>query len=456
MAQPIRNRILRGGMANLMGLLVRALTQLVQVPVLLSAWPLQTASTWLLLWTLPSYMTLTVPAFSLAGGNLAVSAGKQGDIAQVRAAYRATRIVNTASNLILAAILLAVSPMIFRSGAWSGDAVTLFEALVLLALYVLVRVQTATLEVIFRYGEDYGGFGIFENVAAIGELAALAIIVNVSSDLRFLATGMLGVRLIMLGMVWMHAKARWPEAFRRAPPDATQDAIRQIWLPFLGFIMTPAVFVINLQGYSTLIAASFGPVILALFLTNRTLVRMLDQVCGVAFNMLFNEMSYSDAQRSRDTEIAVMGLSMAALAVISAGYIGALLLFGAAFQHLWTAGKIAFSTELVLILGSACIIRSLSIPPMALLAARNRHVPATSVYLISAVIGFAMAMLLAFMGLSYRWVAACIVVSEAAQTLIALQCAAQMYGLNPVQFLRQMTSGAARLLTRIAARSICR
>jgi len=112
MAEFNRKRLMRGGLGGVSGLTVRIILQLLQIPVLYSAWSVELASAWLVIWTLPSYMTLTVASFSSAGGNLAVAAKRAGDIQGVRAAYRATQRSIILSNILMVGAVLLLSPYI--------------------------------------------------------------------------------------------------------------------------------------------------------------------------------------------------------------------------------------------------------------------------------------------------------------------------------------------------------
>jgi hypothetical protein len=431
-------RIIKGGTANLLSLACRILIQFVQVPILYSAWHTQKASIWLVLWTLPNYMALTVSALSAAGGNLAVEKGRQGDVDGVRSAYRATSFAITISNLVLVLICAVAYPFLFQSSKWNINQIELLKTIAFISIYVVIRVQTATLELVYRYGEDYGGFIFYETAATIGELLVTFVVVNLTGDMAFLPASLAALRLVTFSYMYVRAKLRWSIVFQKVDRTESRKMLRTMLVPFLGFLSIPLLLAINLQGYSLIVSAFFGPAVFATFLTIRMLARLVDQWCNMAYAQLFYELSYADFAQSRDAAIGVTALVTAILVVAGAAYSGILLFFGQWFEHFWTRGMVTFSPSLVIVFCCAGIIRAASVPVTAMLSARNAHAPMAAIYLTFSIIAIALAVSLASAGFGVTWVCACVIIAEFSQTFVGYRFVAKLLGISSFDLLREM------------------
>ena len=446
-----RKRVLRGAAASLSGLGVRVLLQLAQVPILYLGWDVQLASAWLVLWTLPSYMSLTVSSFSTAGGNFAVEAKRKGDTGGVCAAYRATQIAIIASNLLMVlGVGLAFSHLV-NDSQWGVPHAMVVQTIGWLGLYVVIRVQSATKDLVYRYGEDYGGYGLSDSAATVVELAAMAAVVSGARNMAVLRAVLAGVRLGFFLFLNTRARRRWPEVFGAADWLAVKAMLRRLLMPFLGFIAMPLLFSINIQGYSLLVSNHYGPVVFATFLTMRTLARMVDQLCGAANRMLFFELSYLDYGRDRPTVIGLTSATIITLVLMCAAYIGALLLVGQPLHAIWTAGKIGFSAPLLVAFGLAGLMRAISDSLFNMLASRNAHVGMTVIYLAASLTALGVAMLLAQRGADMVWVAGSVVIAELVSLIAGLAASARLFRTGLAGFVAEMAVEGPSTIARLPA-----
>ncbi len=444
-----RQRLLKGSASSVTAMVVRVLVQLIQVPILYSAWDVKQASAWLVLWTLPSYMSLTVASFSTAGGNFAVEAKREGDIAGVCAAYRATQLSVVASNLLMVMVVGALFNVIVDDSQWGISHSRVIWTILGLGAYVVIRVQSATQDMIFRYGEDYGGYSLYESGASLIELAAIAVVVNLTHNMVVLPVVLASVRLAFYIAMHTQVMRRWPEVLGKADPVLVKAMLRRLFVPFLGFVTMPLLFSINIQGYSLLVSNHFGPVVFATFLTMRTLARLIDQLCGIVNRMLFFELSYLDYERDRVTVIGVTAMTMMMLVGMGALYTSALLLFGQPLHHIWTAGKIAFSAQIVLVFGVAALMRATSDSLFSMLASRNAHVVMAMLYLLGSVTALGVALVLARHGAGVVWVAACVNIAEFVSVIAGIAASARLFGMSFPGFVMALAVQGPRALSRL-------
>ena len=67
--QSIRSRLVKGFGANIYGQVVTAVVQLVGVPIFLWAWGTELYGEWLILFAIPSYLSMSDLGFSLSAAN---------------------------------------------------------------------------------------------------------------------------------------------------------------------------------------------------------------------------------------------------------------------------------------------------------------------------------------------------------------------------------------------------
>lgn len=452
-----RKRVMRGAASSVAAIGVRVALQLLQVPILYLGWDVRQASAWLVLWTLPSYMSLTVSSFSTAGGTLAIEAKRRGDIEGARAAYRATWRTVVGSNLLMILAAGIGFNFLIDDRQWGIPHGMVVITVLLLGLYVAVRVQGATQDMVYRYGEDYGGYGLLDSAATVAELAAMALVVSCTRQMAVMPLALMAVRLGFYLYLRAQTHKRWPELF--GPADSVQvgQMVRRLFVPFLGFIAMPLLFSINIQGYSVLVSNHYGPVLFATFLTMRTLARMVDQICGVVNRMLFFELSYLDYGRDRATVIGTTAMTIALLVGVCAAYIGTLLLVGQPLHALWTGGKIAFSGAVIMAFGAAGLMRAMSDSLFNMLASRNAHVGMAAVYLAGSLVGLGAAEVLALRGAPMVWVAACVNIGEAVCVAAALVAAARLFRTSVPGFvlalLRELPAALGRLPAMVRRRT---
>jgi O-antigen/teichoic acid export membrane protein len=444
-----RKRIARGAASSVAGLTVRMMLQLLQVPILYLGWDVKQASAWLVLWTLPSYMSLTVSSFSTAGGNIAIAAKRSGDFDGVRAAYRATFIAIVISNLLMVLGIGGVFSLLVDDRQWGLSHSSVVWTIAWLGVYCVIRVQSATQDLAYRYGEDYGGFGLYDSAATLLELATMAAVVSLTRDIVVLPAALAGVRLGLFVLLRFKARRRWPEVYGAADPVLVRQALRRLFVPFLGFIAMPLLFSINIQGYTLLISNYYGPAIFATFLTMRTLARLVDQLCGTTNRMLFFELSYLDYEKDRKTVLGLTGAAVLVLMSLCGLYISGLVLVGQPLHHLWTGGKIVYSVPILLVFGMAGMMRAASDSIFNMLASRNAHVRMTVIYLAGSVLALGVALVLAQHKAAVYWVAGSVNIAEAICVVAGLVASARLFQTSLVRFILALAKEGPAALARV-------
>ncbi len=165
--------------ANLGGIGVTVVIQLVSVPVLLGAWGIGIYGEWLVLSAIPTYLALSDLSFSTVAGNSMVMLEAQGRHAELVALGR--RLWSIVTVLTIAALVAAIAIAMFFGGAFGRDsAIPTPEArIILLALFlqVAVGIQWGVLDAWYRAGGRYPLSTVLRNIGRLLEFGGLMVAV---------------------------------------------------------------------------------------------------------------------------------------------------------------------------------------------------------------------------------------------------------------------------------------
>ena len=246
------------------------------------------------------------------------------------------------------------------------------------------------------------------------------------------------MRLATLVLIRRQSRRAWPEIFEEIDSGIVIATLKEMLVPFLGFICMPLIFLINLQVYPVLIATFYGPALFAAFIASRILARAIDQFCNSAYSILFNEFSYTDLSRLPSSTVGLLGAATVVMGVVAIGALALLALFGDWIFKVWAVGKVAFSMPLVLVLGLSALARALAVPSAALLSSRNAHVKMTIIYLLASLIGISAGFGLGVANASFIWLGACVLFAESAQLVVTIWVTARLLRLPTITYVIQM------------------
>lgn len=449
-----RHRILGGIVANAIATGVRIGHHLILVPILFAFWPSALIGVWLMISAFPAYLSLTASGLGAAGGNAIVIAAGEGRRDEARAIFMVTWAMIGVSSVALLGAFAAASSLLITPATYAGAGVSrgeLAAAMLMLCGYIFALVQLSALEVGFRYAERYPLLINLVTAQSVGEIAATALVVANTRTLWVLPLALAAVRLasVAVGHALLHRIAG--ELYGRVERHTALGHARALWRPSLGFMASPVVTGLNLQGYTLLIGSAYGPVALAAFAATRTLARLLDNLITFAYATLFFEMSYV-RNSGREAQRRLTAAATSALAVLGLAFAMGLLVFGGPVQRLWTHGETRFVPAIALALVAAGIVRALSVPVTAVVSAENRLGRPMAVYLAATLASFAAAAIAAHFGAPIWAVAAIGVLAELGILLPALLSALRLLDYPRARFAEDVARVDRRLaeIARIA------
>ena len=441
MRQSARRRLLGAAISYLGGIATRVAVQLATLPILFANWPADRVGTWMMIFAVPAYLAMAGQAFSGAGGNAALAAARVNRWPQARAAFRASWIWGTGLSVLAVAALLQMAALV-PGGAARDFGFTGQEELRLsiawLGVYIVALSQAALMLIPLRVSGHYPLSATALNIAALAEVAILALCVTQSQSFVVLAAALAGLRSVTGVVLGIIAFRCAPDVFAK-PRVSLRPTVRQLLRPSLAFVVLPVVYTLNLQGYTLLVGFAFGATAVAGFVAIRVVVRAIDLVMTVVYSVQFFEAGYIEGNKQaiQRRQLATMTtLTTVAIAVFAC----VLMLAGDWLLALFTAGKGAFDPGLAFTLLEAGALRGLATTPQSMVAAESAYGALARSYLLASLLALGAATALATAGLPLLVIVAMLIPAELVATVLAFRTVLTRLDWNVRDFLRALGS----------------
>lgn len=357
------------------GLAVQILIQLVSVPLFTGRWGLGGYGVWLILFTLPSLLTMADFGLTTTGGNTMVAAVAQGDrqrAARIHSALRVLTLSTSAGLLILVAVaLLVVWPgALDMGGHFPPDLVR--RAVMYLALYGALGLINGVTLAGFRAADAYAFSGTVFQTMVLAEAGIAFLVLMLGGNLAQVALAYLATRLAgtILFSALLRRRAEWLLSRTFA---VDWGEVRLLLRPAIAAVVLPGAHAVALQGSVMAIGAVAGPAAVPAYTVARTFSRMALQVVmrfNIASMPSFTVASARDDQQ-RVARLVLVNLVVSALVAIPAA--AAIIFLGQPLIALWTNGRVEVELPLLLAMAAAMLVNAAWAPLSNLLLAVNRH-----------------------------------------------------------------------------------
>lgn len=398
MSKDVLRRLLQGFGANAYGQVVTTIVQIVGVPILLYSWGKELYGVWLILFAIPSYLSVTDLGFSQSAANDMTARTGRGDReGALRVFHCLTGLIYTivALGLILSALaffhLLPLQDWLHFE-LISTEEVRLI--LWLLSAQVLISLLNGVNHAGFRASGEYAlhvGLtatvrlvqfaGVWMVALAGGKLLAASIVFSLVQVIASLALAVLLVRRHR----WLSFSVRY----------ARWGELRRLLKPSLANMAIPAGQALSLQGMVLVVGAILGPVSVVVFSTLRTLTRLVFQLAVAISNAVEPEIATAYGMRNHNLIKNLFVNQLRAAFWLSAAASVGLVVFGDIILRVWTHGAVRMHPLLFILLLISSLLGALWFSALNTLKAANLHVYASLVYTMcsAAVVGLAAAML---------------------------------------------------------------
>jgi len=445
----LSSRVASGAMAGLYTQMVQLTILLVSVPVLTGAWGLAGYGAWVLLFTLPQFLSMSDLGLSQAGANLMTAATARGEYEQARRIFVSLRwgsaCAMTALAVIVGVLMIVIYPhsMAFLEPHTDGRA---WVSICVLLTYTVIITQSLVTEAGFCAAGAFARWQVlYSTLCLIETMIGLAVAAS-GHGFETVAWTYLGLRIISAVIMasdlrlrekWTHGTGFWPHG-----PE-----LRALIRPSLAAFLIPAAQGITLQGAVASIGIIGGTAIVPAFSATRTVSRT-----ALQFIYRFN---YASAPRYTAHHATEDNRAMAVLMMANFLVTGALLAMavplllwlGPSIIRIWTHGRVHASPELLVLLVAAMALNALWVPLSNFIGALNQHGRFSYVYLALSIvcIGFGT---LAVRHYGNAGMAMAMVAQDGLMTIWVWRVAGQMGMIHAHDMREALTHLTSRLLHR--------
>jgi len=381
----VKDRIRHALAANAFGQAITVGSQLLLTPLYFRLWGAAMYGEWLILSSIPAYLTMADLGIGSAAGNeMTMRAAADDRVGAQRTLLGALWVAGGAAAMTLALGLAAAACAYHWQLPHTPSLAPLQAALILMGLALTVALG-------FVGGLASAGFRCCGRNALGIMWANSARLVEALSVAGLLLTGQTPA-VICLGMVLVKAAAtvaQWLVLGRVCPwlfdPTVRADRAiaRRLIKPALGFLAFPLGNALALQGPILIIGTVFGGPAVAMFSALRTLARVPMQLTTMFNSSVWPEMSRAHGsadmvllQRLHRTSWGITALLVLCMAL-------ALGLLGREIALVWLGASASFEPVVFLMLLLLTVVSALWNASAVVLTATNSHLGLASVYVIA-------------------------------------------------------------------------
>ncbi len=376
-------RLVRGIGANTFQQVVVFIVQLVLVPVFATRWGLERYGIWLLLSSVPSYLSLSDFGFATAAASDMTMRVAREDRHGALVTFQSTWVLIGIVSVVLTTFIfvsVALLPQSWLPGNAAMGASELRATLLILVLFSLVCLQGSIFQAAFQCAGLYAlGITLSACTTLVEGLAAVGV-VTMGGSLPHLAATYLGCRTIslLLQSLVLGRTVPWlPFGFRHA----SWTEIRRLYHPAVAVMALPVAQAVFLQGTIVVIGLAASPAAVPAFTAVRTLTRTGVQFATMINHAIMPEMAGAVALDDLRLQARIVAITLQASALMVLPLACGILVLGRWFVGVWTHGAIEPSEALIVVMTFVMMLQGFWVPLSNLLLAANRHSSYSYVFL---------------------------------------------------------------------------
>jgi O-antigen/teichoic acid export membrane protein len=342
----MKRRILAGMGANSFGMAITIGIQLISLPLFLHYWDTANYGTWIMLSAIPAYLSMAdVGMVTAAGNKMTMSMGK-GDVVEANRVFQSAQAFMV---VVCVGLALIVVPLCILAPFPGLETMDRRVALSALAVGVLLSLFSGLTETVYRSTGRYAIGAMLGNLVRLAEwMGSMLGLLLVGS---FAAVALFGLTARLLGTILFNwYAARGNHGIRWGFGLVDKSEMVSLIKPAISFMTFPLANALSFQGVTLLVGALFGPRLVAIFNTYRTIARISVQMTAMFSFALWPEFSRLFGQGGI-AAVENLYKRSAILGVIQAIALSVLVYFMAPWiLKFWTHGHIKFAPDLMLLM----------------------------------------------------------------------------------------------------------
>jgi len=265
--------------------------------------------------------------------------------------------------------------------------------MIMLGTYVLWAMPTAVVIGTYHTTGNLAKAQWLFNIQQVASLILTATILALGGGMIPLAALQVSLLAAMTAYVLWDLKRSLPDLFPGLS-GVKVDLIKKLMRPSVLFAVLAMANLVVFQGSILLVSVAIGGVTVALFSISRTLSLLIRQAIDILGVSLWPDLAGMEARGEFDRMRRVHTLLVATSGGICAALAASLWFEGSSIISVWTRHRIQPDVVLLRLLVIYVLLESPWLASAALQAATNRHRSFATSYIIAAVVGLALAILL--------------------------------------------------------------
>jgi O-antigen/teichoic acid export membrane protein len=384
MDHSVKRRLTLGFISNWISKLASTIIQLIQVPVFLHFWAVPVYGEWMILNSIPSYLSFSNIGFGTVAGNemtmMVAREDRQGALRVFQSCWWFIAMICSAVIALLSIILyyIPAARLLKIHNISPSDAKwIIFYLGVSVMLGQFEQLLQSAYRCIGRY--PYGTF-----IKSIFSLSAfscmiLAVVFNAGPRFTALVFACANVTGTAILCFLVRRDIPWIEYGWKHASFAEIRALARPAIAFMGF---PIGNALNLQGTLLAVGYALGPTAVVVFGTARTVSRVALQMVQMVNGTFEPEMSIAYGARDLPLVRSLLRRACQLALIVAVVIVLAMMSVGPWFLHHWTGGHVPPSRVLLDILLLVVVLYALWSTSSVLMTSTNQHQRLATYYVI--------------------------------------------------------------------------
>lgn len=380
-------RLIKNLGASSFGQLVNLIIQVFSIPIFLHYWGVKLYGEWLILSTIPTYLSLSDFGFASVSANTmtmqVASSNKKDALETFQSAWALLTITSLICIILsLAATLIPINSMLGINEISSKDTKII---IVVLCIIVAINLKISILAAGFRCDGNYATSTLILNFIRLFEFSSLALSLQFNIGPVELVFIYLTIRLLGFAIYYkiLRRKSDWLEI---GYTHAKLSIIKKLSKPSFTFMALPIGNAIKTQGLLTIVGVSMGPVMAVTFSTMRTIANSALQIISIISASIWPEISKSFGSGDYESAKMLHRISCKASLWISLISVIIIYIFSEDILSIWTNGKVIPDPIFLKIILLTIFLNSFWQASSIVLMSINKHGKMAILYLLSTIL----------------------------------------------------------------------
>ena len=379
-----KRRLLLGFVTNWIGKLASSIIQFVQIPVFLHFWTTPLYGEWMVVSSIPYYLSFTNAGFGSVAGNemtmMVARNDREGALRVFQSCWWFIAIICTATIVLLSGALyfLPAARLLRLTHISESDTKWIIFYLGVSVLFGQIeQLLQSAYRSIGRY--PFGSFlkTLFSLAAFASTIVAVAL--GCGARVTALVYAATSIACTILLCIMVDRDIPWIEY---GWAHASFDEIRKLARPAIAYMGFPLGNVVSLQGSLLAVSYALGPVAVVIFSVARTVSRVALQMVQMVNSTFEPEMSIAYGAGNYELTRTLLRRACQLALIVALGIVIVMLTFGPWFLTHWTGGHVPPSRGLLSILLLVVVFYALWSTSATLMTSTNQHQRLATYYIV--------------------------------------------------------------------------